>query len=97
MIVVVANLTLKEGAGDEFVKYANLCIAESTKEEGNISYRLLAATDAPDQYSFVEEWKSGEALQEHRKTPHYAQFNKDAGSLLAAPPQLNIYKAEKQG
>ena len=97
MVVLVANIVVQDGKADEFVKAANECIAETRKEEGNISYRLLAATDAPGSFSFVEEWADMDALQAHRKMPHYGAFNKVAAGLVAGPVQLNIYQAEKVG
>ena len=95
MIVVIADVILKEGTESDFVSAAQACIESTRLEEGNISYKLFSDTENGSQYSFVEEWTSQEALNAHMKTPHFIEFGKSIGDLLGAPLDLKVYMAER--
>lgn len=93
MLVVVANVVLKKGCQDEFVKVANDCIKETRKEEGNISYNLLLNTENDCSYTFLEEWKSKESLDLHATSSHFNTFAKGIQELLAEPLEIKVYDA----
>ena len=97
MIVVIANVVLKDASDGMFVEAAQNCIECTRKEEGNISYNLFSNTEDGNKYSFVEEWESQAALDAHMKTPHFKEFGKAIGDLLAAALEIKVYEAEVKG
>ncbi len=74
---IVASIEVKKEYQAEIEKvFANL-VPETRKEAGNISYELHVDTKNPLKYTFIEVWKSEEAIAIHNNTPHFAAF-KDA-------------------
>ncbi len=78
---VVAHLRAKEGRGAELGEALKGLIEPTRAEPGNISYELLASLDDERDYTFVEEYQDGDALDAHMNTPHVA-------AALAAMPEL---------
>ncbi len=51
--------------------------APTRAEPGNIAYDLYQSTDKENQFMRLEVWRSAQALEEHKKTPHIkASFDK---------------------
>ncbi|MCH4827396.1 putative quinol monooxygenase [Planococcus halocryophilus] len=50
----------------------------SRAEEGNESYDLMKSTEQDHQYTVVEIWKDGQALQTHNGTEHMAAIAQQA-------------------
>ena len=78
---VVAHLRAQEGKGAELGEALKGLIEPTRAEPGNISYELLASLDDERDYTFVEEYLDGNALDAHMKTPHVE-------AALAAMPEL---------
>ena len=78
---VVAHLRAQEGRGAELGEALKGLIEPTRAEPGNISYELLASLDDERDYTFVEEYQDGDALDAHMNTPHVA-------AALAAMPEL---------
>ncbi|WP_251860825.1 putative quinol monooxygenase [Clostridium sp. Marseille-Q2269] len=95
MILVIAHVVLKQGNSSKFLSISKNCIDETRKEEGNISYTLLADTKNCCRYTFVEEWESKDALDKHMKTNHFITFDKSIETLLVEPLSINLYNANK--
>lgn len=60
--------------------------AASREETGCISYRLYEDTEVENEFVFVEEWESSEALQRHFATSHIREFMRAIPATLVAPP-----------
>ncbi len=95
MILVVANVTVKDGMQEQFIEEAKKCVAETIKEDGNISYVLKHDVLDKCVFTFVEQWVSAEALDKHTKSEHFKAFGVSAGSILAKELDINVYDAEK--
>ena len=78
---VVAHLRAQEGKGAALGEALKGLIEPTRAEPGNISYQLLASLDDERDYTFVEEYQNGDALDAHMKTPHIA-------AAMAAMPEL---------
>ena len=78
---VVAHLRAQEGKGAALGEALKGVIEPTRAEPGNISYELLASLDDERDYTFVEEYQDGDALDAHMKTPHIA-------AAMAAMPEL---------
>ena len=95
MLVVIANVYLKENQDNEFINAAKPCIEGTRKEAGNISYNLNKNIGSENVYTFIEEWKSKEDLDLHMKTDHFVAFGSAIESILVKPLEVSIYSAEK--
>ncbi len=78
---VVAHLRAQEGKGAELGEAPQVPIEPTRAEPGNISYELLASLDDDRDYTFVEEYQDGRAVDAHMETPHIA-------AAMAAMPEL---------
>ncbi len=95
MILVVADVYLKDGKQEEFIKSAKKCVDGTVKEAGNITYELKADVLNENKFTFVETWESLEALDLHTKEEHYKVFGKEVAELCAKPTEVKIYDANK--
>ena len=66
---VVAHITPKPGKGEELKAVLLALIAPTRNEEGCISYELYKDIES-GHFTFIEEWTSGAALDEHFETEH---------------------------
>ncbi len=78
-IYVVFTMTKQGGFPQEMLSAIDVALEETRKEEGCIFYNLVKDVSLPgltearkDVLTFIEEWKSMEALQEHLKKPYVA-------------------------
>ena len=78
---VVAHLRAQEGKGAELGEALEGLLEPTRAEPGNISYELLASLDGERDYTFVEEYQDGDALDAHMNTPHVQ-------AAMAAMPEL---------
>lgn len=95
MIIVIANVFIKDGGQDEFLSAAKECISATLKEDGNLSYDLKVDPFNKCSYTFVETWKSSEALDLHMKSSHFGTFGSSINALLTKDLEVNIYNSEK--
>ncbi len=95
MILVVANVYLKDGKKETFMASAKKCVEATVKEAGNISYELNENALTPNKFTFVERWESREALDLHMKQEHFGVFGGEIGDLLAKELEIKIYDAKE--
>ncbi len=77
----VAHLRAQEGKGAALGEALKGLIEPTRAEPGNVSYELLASLDDERDYTFVEEYRDGDALDAHMNTPHVR-------AAMAAIPEL---------
>lgn len=95
MVLVIANVYVKDGRQDLFLDAAKKCIDSTLKEEGNNSYELKADAFDKCSFTFVESWKSAEVLDLHMNTEHFKVFGASIHDILAKDLEISIYNAEK--
>lgn len=91
MIVVVGRVQTDADKRAELVRVGQAVAAMSRLEPGCISYRLYQDTEGEDEFVFVEEWESDEALQRHFATPHVAGFLQAITATIVAPPDVKFH------
>jgi len=91
MIVVVGRVSTDADKREELVRIGETVAAASRAEAGCLSYRLYEATDDENEFVFVEEWESSEALQRHFTTPHIAEFMRAIPAAITAPPDVKFH------
>ncbi|HAX78479.1 MAG TPA: antibiotic biosynthesis monooxygenase [Cyanobacteria bacterium UBA11372] len=76
----------------EALKTVLLALIEPTRQEtGCISYELLQNQFDPTDFTFVEEWTSNEALDNHLVSPHIEAAIAKLEGLIAAEPDIRRY------
>jgi quinol monooxygenase YgiN len=66
----------------------NALILPTRSEKGCIQYDLYQNRDKPTEFTFIEEWTSEAALDEHLASSHIQQGLKDIAGLVAVPPDI---------
>ncbi len=74
MIVVVGRVQTDADRRSDLIRIGQAVATASRQEDGCISYRLYEDTEAANEFVFVEEWESDEALQRHFATDHINEF-----------------------
>lgn len=91
MIIVIARLQTDDDKRDALIAAGQKLAAASREEEGCLNYRLHEDTEQRNHFVFVEEWESQEILGAHAKTPHIAEFMREAPSFLVAAPDIKAH------
>ena len=89
---VIARFVAKPGKSDELRSVAMGLLAPTRKEDGCLLYELLENEDDPDEVTFVEEWRDGEALHAHMATAHVENARSRFQELVASAPDLRRYR-----
>ena len=82
---VVALLQAREGRAAE-VERLLACVQPSRAEDGCLSYVLHRSLDEAGRFVFVERWADRDAIERHRRMPHYRAMADAVADLLAGPP-----------
>ncbi len=94
MIVVVGRVRSDADKRAELVRVGQAVAKASRAESGCISYRLYEDTEIENDFVFVEEWESSEALQLHFATPHVRDFMQAIAATIVAPPDVKFHTIE---
>ena len=93
-IGLLATITVKEGANEEFERvFTDLTAQVRANEPGNIFYVLHRSQSDPRVYKVMEQYESGEALDAHGKSDHFREANKRLAGLVAGAPDIEILEA----
>ena len=91
MIVVVGRVQTDAERRDALVRIGRAVADVSREETGCVSYRLYEDTERPNEFVFVEEWESSEALRRHFATPHVREFMRAIPEAIVAPPDVKFH------
>lgn len=91
MIVVVGRVRTDALRREELIRIGQTVAAASRGEAGCLSYRLYEDTEVENEFVFVEEWESSDALQRHFATPHIDEFMAAIPATLVAPPDVKFH------
>jgi quinol monooxygenase YgiN len=94
VIYVVATLTAKPESHATLIAAAKVCIAETRKEAGCISYELLHSITEPNTFIFVERWETREALTVHSKADHLKVW-RSISSVCITSRKIEIIHPDK--
>ncbi len=89
---VVAHFRAQEGKGAELGELLESLIEPTRAEPGNIGYELLANLDDERNFTFIEEYQDGDALDAHFKTSHIEAALARLPELLAEELDLRTYR-----
>lgn len=89
MIIVNAELPVKEEKITQAIKQTEELIIASRTHDGNISYNLYQ--DVLDKsLIFIEKWESKEALDAHMQTPEFIEFSENIKEYLTDELDVKI-------
>ena len=88
---VVARITALPDQVEAVRSILSELIGPTRSEAGCISYELLQNNSDPADFTFVEEWDSDEALDQHMATAHVQKAIGATQKLLAAPIDIRRY------
>ena len=91
MIVVVGRVSTDAEKRDALVEVGQAVAKASRKEAGCISYRVYEDTEVANDFVFIEEWESDEALQRHFATEHVADLMRAIPAAIVAPPDVKFH------
>ena len=96
MIVVSGTLIIDPAKATLCEELTTKLVADTVKEEGNISYEYFRSPSDPGRWHVFEEWASEAAMNEHMASPHMAEFMGAAGDLgITGVPET--YLIDPQG
>ena len=61
----------REGRAAEVERLLLACVQPSRAEDGCLSYVLHRSLDEAGRFVFVERWADRDAIERHRRMPHY--------------------------
>jgi quinol monooxygenase YgiN len=91
MVVVVGRVQTDADKREAMIRVGQAVAAASRQEPGCISYRLYEDTETENEFVFVEEWESSEALQQHFASTHVEEFMQAIQATLVAPPDVKFH------
>ena len=94
MIVVVGRVRTDADKRAELVRIGQAVAAASRAEAGCISYRLYEDTAVENDFVFIEEWESRQALQAHFATAHIARFMRAIPEAIVTAPDVKFHTIE---
>jgi quinol monooxygenase YgiN len=92
MIAVTSTVKIRNGKAGEFETLVAAVKAKvRANEPGNLLYQLARSRVDANTYRFLELYKDQDALDRHNQTEYYKEMVSKAGSLLAAPPNAEMF------
>ena len=92
MIVLIANLKVAEGKGNDVIEAFKQVVPKIRQDPGTVSYNILQAADDPDKITVLEKYENLEALQYHGQTEHFREFGRSTRDLFAGRAELLRYE-----
>jgi quinol monooxygenase YgiN len=94
MILVIGRVRTDAENREALIRIGQAVAAASRTESGCISYRMYEDTEISNEFVFVEEWESSEALQRHFATAHVRAFMQAIPARIVAPPDVKFHTIE---
>jgi quinol monooxygenase YgiN len=92
MIASTSTLKIQSGKAGEFETLVAAVTAKvRANEPGNVLYQLTKSRADDNTYRFLELYKDQDAFTRHGQTEYYKEMMNKAGSLLAAPPNVETF------
>lgn len=92
---VVARIKAKSETVSEVRELLSSLVEPTRKESGCITYELLQNTEDPTDFTFVEEWESGEALASHLASDHLEAIGPKLQPVVVEAPDIRTYSVVK--
>lgn len=87
---VIAHIHAQPGKEQQLRNVLESFVAPTRLEDGCIRYDLFVDLDHPNQFTFIEEWASREALNKHGQSTHIQEGRKHFPDLLSEPAWVQV-------
>lgn len=91
MVVAIGRVRTDPERRAELIRIGQRVAAASREEAGCIDYRIYQDTGDENEFVFVEEWRSEDALQQHFGTSHVAELMAAISDVVVAPPDVKFH------
>jgi quinol monooxygenase YgiN len=92
MIASTSTLKIQNGKAGEFEAAVAVMAAKvKANEPGTVLYQLTKSRADANTYRFFELYKDQGAFTHHGQAEYYKELMSKAGSLLAAPPNVEMF------
>jgi quinol monooxygenase YgiN len=91
-IRVVAHAQALPGQEAALQSVLETFVTPTRAEAGCIAYDFFIDADDSSKFTFIEEWVSREALDEHMQTPHMQAGFAALEGKLAGPPWIQVLR-----
>jgi autoinducer 2-degrading protein len=85
MFASCIHIRVKEEFLEPFIRITRKNHLGSRKEAGNHRFDILQQAEDPCRFMLYEVWESENALEQHRKTPHYQEWKIAVEPWMAEP------------
>ena len=92
-VYVTAKMVAKPDQAESLLKELLAVAPTVRQEDGCLRYELHQGSRADNEFLFYEIWRDGAALKAHGQTEHMAAMFKNIKGLLAAPPEISLWRA----
>jgi autoinducer 2-degrading protein len=94
MLIQMVSINVKQGHAAEFLEAFRINYEGTRREPGNLRFDVLRNPEDDHSFTIYEVFTSSEALDEHRKTPHYQECVRRIDPILAGPRTKTFYQVE---
>jgi (4S)-4-hydroxy-5-phosphonooxypentane-2,3-dione isomerase len=94
MLIQMVAINVKQGYAAEFLEAFRINYEGTRHEPGNLRFDVLRNPEDEHKFVIYEVFTSPEALEEHRKTPHYQECVRRIDPILAGPRTKTFYNVE---
>jgi quinol monooxygenase YgiN len=91
MVLAIGRVRTDTDRRAELVRIGQRVARASREEPGCISYRVYEDSERENDFVFVEEWQSEDALRQHFGTPHVAELMAAIRDVIVAPPDVKFH------
>lgn len=92
MIIIIAQLKVAEGRGNDVVEAFKKVVPQIRQDPGTVAYNILQAVDDPNKITVYEQYETHEALQYHGQTEHFKEFGRSTRELFTGRPEITLYE-----
>jgi quinol monooxygenase YgiN len=91
MIVTVGRVITDAARREQLIRIGQAIARASREDPGCVSYRVYEDTERPNEFVFVEEWESQDALEQHFATGHVAEFMRTIPAAITGAPDVKFH------
>jgi len=88
---VIVRIKARPGKAEELLSIFRSLVELTRKEPGCLQYALLQNNEDPTDFTLVEEWQDGKALESHFATKHFKDASSKLPNLVASEPDIRRY------
>ncbi|UCB44141.1 MAG: antibiotic biosynthesis monooxygenase [Dehalococcoidales bacterium] len=92
MIVLIAQLNVAEGNGNDVIEAFSKVVPLIRQDPRTVAYNILQAADNPDKITVYEKYEDRETLQYHGQTEHFKEFGRSTRDLFAGRAEITLYE-----